>query len=850
MIHSLDFKTLAFALRIARRLIASGKGPEGLALLRELLAGMANSNQIPGVIEAWTATGFRFAPSASIIGLGKRLPAIVKTFADSGYAAEAVRVMATGVALDPTLGGQLVEAAGNAFARTRPETRSEFSIDAARQLVSVGSGILEAGNPEGIVLMGAAHRVARGVEMPIEEIVVSLEGLPNRQPASLELAEAQELTKAAYDLHFSGRQDPAVRVGALVPAMVSAPAAEHLFDRLHSAVRPGTENVFEASRRILAKGYAATAANLLVDSGTVSADDVWTSLHEEIRDPGTELKAPGKASYTARSTLSRVVRRAGVEPPGPSFFFALKGDGTRCNEALWGQAFDLLFHYDILPTDALAGVDGEKLKQFVQSNAKAVFSVSVIPKGLILLEGGGGRVVTFENGKMVGEVPRFRLQAPELDDAEPEPRGFYAVFTILGAVIYSAFLEIKLVAKLAEGPCSPQILDLDLSEIAKIKIDEPRIAEIYTTSEDGGSAWRISGKVNGVHLKSDTTKLLGSTNLDKEYATAGILGDLKVVAGATVWRLIEKQLDLPADQEDAALVCMRTTLMAGSKLYKRFADDPTFKQVLDAIEELPDGSKITFITDGTVFPWELFYPLSYNVADSEKNYQPDKLWGRRFLFETLLIVHSESEKPPVLRQQSGNLYVSMGIDGVIDTEAPWVDRPPPLPVAVQKDYFETELKGRAAYFEEYDKILDTIVKKPDPASLIYFFCHGTADMLQFELAKRKLTPDIVDNDYAAYPGWPIVFVNACDAGDISPLSFFSFRKAFRKRKAAGLIAPSFPIPTLFAAMFANAFFRAYADHRPVGRILFDLRRELLAKNNPLGLWYSLQCPLDVQAPKH
>jgi hypothetical protein len=41
----------------------------------------------------------------------------------------------------------------------------------------------------------------------------------------------------------------------------------------------------------------------------------------------------------------------------------------------------------------------------------------------------------------------------------------------------------------------------------------------------------------------------------------------------------------------------------------------------------------------------------------------------------------------------------------------------------------------------------------------------------------------------------------------------------------------------------------YTDHQPIGQALFSLRRELLARNNPLGLWYSLQCPLDVKAPE-
>jgi hypothetical protein len=82
----------------------------------------------------------------------------------------------------------------------------------------------------------------------------------------------------------------------------------------------------------------------------------------------------------------------------------------------------------------------------------------------------------------------------------------------------------------------------------------------------------------------------------------------------------------------------------------------------------------------------------------------------------------------------------------------------------------------------------------------------------------------------------------------APLAFSSFRTEFRRKKAAGLVAASFPIPSLFAAFFGTRVLREYVKRRPIGDILFELRGQLLAKGNPLGLLYSLQCPLDVSAP--
>jgi hypothetical protein len=186
----------------------------------------------------------------------------------------------------------------------------------------------------------------------------------------------------------------------------------------------------------------------------------------------------------------------------------------------------------------------------------------------------------------------------------------------------------------------------------------------------------------------------------------------------------------------------------------------------------------------------------------------------------------------------------MGLNESIDQDPVWKGRTL-LPVQFQQKYFAKAWSKRGDYAAGYKQVLSALRKEPAVASLIYFFCHGSAEKLEFEKS-TSFTPYHVAGP--EFPHWPVVFVNACEAGNISPLSFFSFRKEFRKRKSAGLIAPSFPIPTLFAAVFASAFLERYARQETVGSILLALRRQLLRQNNPLGLWYSLQCPLDLKAP--
>jgi hypothetical protein len=367
------------------------------------------------------------------------------------------------------------------------------------------------------------------------------------------------------------------------------------------------------------------------------------------------------------------------------------------------------------------------------------------------------------------------------------------------------------------------------------------VARVYTTSE--GGPWMVSGWIDGVDLPHRETQLISQANLDATYKGV-ILDDLTKIAGDAVWRSVDEKLELPADGKEAARASMRMAMTAGSKLYRTFSQDDVFKHLLGLINNLPDGSKITMISNGTVFPWELFYPLDYIDGYPEGNYQPDKFWGARFLFESLLVTPSGEHKPPPMRRQSGRLHVSMGVNSAIDRD--WEGRSL-LPAALHKAYYTASLSDRGSYYDQHEDIAE-LLRTPHATSMIYFFCHGSSDELQFNKEKGALNAFHVMGE--SYPGYPIVFVNACSAGNISPLSFLSFRTEFRKKRAAGLIAPSFPVPTLFAAVFAKTFLIRYADGQPVGQILFMLRRELLlAKDNPLGLWYSLQCPLDVRAPK-
>ena len=64
----------------------------------------------------------------------------------------------------------------------------------------------------------------------------------------------------------------------------------------------------------------------------------------------------------------------------------------------------------------------------------------------------------------------------------------------------------------------------------------------------------------------------------------------------------------------------------------------------------------------------------------------------------------------------------------------------------------------------------------------------------------------------------------------------------------GIIGTTIEIPATFAAAFGRKLIEAYLAGIPIGKAIYKLRRELLDLSNPLGMFYSLQCPFYITAP--
>ena len=97
------------------------------------------------------------------------------------------------------------------------------------------------------------------------------------------------------------------------------------------------------------------------------------------------------------------------------------------------------------------------------------------------------------------------------------------------------------------------------------------------------------------------------------------------------------------------------------------------------------------------------------------------------------------------------------------------------------------------------------------------------------------------------PGQPLVFINACESAELSPLFYDGFVPYFMSKGARGVIGTECETPALFATEWAKRFFKQFLNGKLLGQAFLDLRREFFYQhNNLMGLLYALYSDGDTQ----
>jgi CHAT domain len=94
---------------------------------------------------------------------------------------------------------------------------------------------------------------------------------------------------------------------------------------------------------------------------------------------------------------------------------------------------------------------------------------------------------------------------------------------------------------------------------------------------------------------------------------------------------------------------------------------------------------------------------------------------------------------------------------------------------------------------------------------------------------------------------PLVILNACCTGTMSPLYTANWAALFWEYGARGVLATEFHVPDWFAADFIEVLYSHFLSGMPIGESLWATRCYFWKeRSNPLGLAYALYGPLAIR----
>jgi len=350
--------------------------------------------------------------------------------------------------------------------------------------------------------------------------------------------------------------------------------------------------------------------------------------------------------------------------------------------------------------------------------------------------------------------------------------------------------------------------------------------------------------------------------IDVELAgLSGKISQLKKVLNSSqtaIWAGLKDPLGEPSNEvaKKEFRNAVERVISEGAALYSELANNG-FRLILQKINStLKQGDRLTIQTDSAFLPWEILYPFEYSDEWPEQKkaanpIKPWELWGYRFMTNHILFPSLDEGgwEPPFGEHLNGPVFVSLNLNKSIEDA---FKQRSFKPILFHREFYEKTLSSCGQLLDDPEKIKELLLA-PNEATVIYLYCHGRSTTLfdgagdELEIDTDKIiTPSFLDG--TKYQRGPIVVLNSCSSAATSPLSFSSFHEKFRIKRAMGIIGTTIEIPATFAAAFGTKLIEAYLKGIPIGTAIHTLRQELLERYNPLGMFYSLQCPFYITAP--
>jgi hypothetical protein len=264
--------------------------------------------------------------------------------------------------------------------------------------------------------------------------------------------------------------------------------------------------------------------------------------------------------------------------------------------------------------------------------------------------------------------------------------------------------------------------------------------------------------------------------------------------------------------------------------------------------------KIQIFSQEFVLPWGMLY-----MAD---RYDPNNINSDLFLGFKHIIEHIPLQQN--LRVTSNRVDASNPLQVSLNVNMD-IDKAMGVPLIGNQLKYWGDLQGGGARLvvstrKTRDEVTAALSDPSTPDQVVYFYCHAasrdvgeqggvneSALVLSGEgrLTLKELKLSAPTDD--ALPNAPLVFINACESAQLSPLVYDGFVTYFMDKGARGVIGTEVETPALFAVEWARLFFDKFLKGEPLGQITLDLSQQFLKKyNNPMGLLYSLYVDGDTR----
>ncbi|BDV30705.1 CHAT domain-containing protein [Microbacterium terricola] len=307
----------------------------------------------------------------------------------------------------------------------------------------------------------------------------------------------------------------------------------------------------------------------------------------------------------------------------------------------------------------------------------------------------------------------------------------------------------------------------------------------------------------------------------------------------------------PAD----AWTFLQGLAFAGFRLFQSIFAGPEASRALKDVgiwlRETLSGATTTLqvVSTGFPVPWALMY-LTDRFDAAPPSW--DNFIGMRHVVEQIPMAEISAVPPAITIDSTPDMRVRALFNDSIDESMP------SKPVAEQRRYWG----GRGVALTEgasVDDLVKSALAAGSTDKVLYLYCHaeasskdsddsrliftGSTSVSLGQLAVFAPIEDVLESH-------PLVFINACESGELTPNFYDGFVPYFLAKGARGVIGTECKTPGLFASEWAKAFFDELFAGRPLGEVVLELRKHFLAEhNNPLGLLYGVHCDTDtVVAP--